>query len=608
MLLADIVLVEDFDAALRIATQKRYPFRLVTRSGEVFSGRGTISGGRAGQREHGLLSRDARIAQLEAKARTLSTDHDALLAAEQARIRGAAALEMKLDEAAARIRRLDEQAAAITHALARVNASIEALDAQLQAIAERADALAAQAARDSGRREELLAVASALEQEKRIADEDGRRRQAAVAERQASAAAAPRRLTELTVQVSSLNERLAAARSRDRRSAADIEQRDAEMVARGRQIESDQRNAERLEAEIVEARAQIEALTQRKIETERAIDELDERRAEIGNTLGTVEAALKDKRRRLHDAQEAESGLNAHLTEARFAVGRIDERLRSEYKLAHDDPSAGRFPPDSNWDEIAARVEELRAKIESLGPVNLYAIEEYERLEERHTFLVNEHEDLVQAKESLLKAISKINRTSRELFRETFERIRDSFREMFTTLFGGGKADLILDDEGDILECGIEIVASPPGKKLQSISLLSGGEKAMTAICLLFSIFRVKPSPFCILDEMDAALDEPNILRFNETLKGFVRKSQFIIITHNKRTIAMADVLYGITMERSGISKVVSVKFRDALAGPRAPIEQAEQPHDEPPAETPEQPAAEPAVEPAAKPAVEQDS
>jgi chromosome segregation protein len=316
-----------------------------------------------------------------------------------------------------------------------------------------------------------------------------------------------------------------------------------------------------------------------KTETERSIETLDGRRAEIGNRLGTLEAGLKEKRRLLHGSQESESGLNARLTEARLSVERIDERLRSTYKLAHDDPSAERFPLDSNWEEIAAHVEELRSKIEALGPVNLYAIEEYERLEERHTFLVKEQEDLVNAKASLLKAISKINRTSRELFKDTFERIRESFRELFTALFGGGKADLILEDESDLLECGIEIVASPPGKKLQSISLLSGGEKAMTAICLLFAIFQVKPSPFCILDEMDAALDEPNNVRFNDTLREFVKRSQFIIITHNKRTMEVAETLYGVTMEERGISSVVSVDFdgvekvlRNRAASERVPV------------------------------------
>ncbi|MBN1917082.1 MAG: chromosome segregation protein SMC [Verrucomicrobia bacterium] len=579
MLLGDTVLVEDFDAALRIAEQKRFPFRLVTRAGEVFSGRGVISGGRAGRPEQGLLSRDTRIAQLEEKAHRLQAEHDTTHGQEQDRAREAGTLEIRREEIARRIRAVDEQLAEQAHELARVTAGREAVEQQLTAVAERLVALEDDATRLSARREEVRIAAAALDQEKRAADEETARRNEAIAQRQAEAAEAHRRLTELKVQVSSLKERTTAAHGRQERTADDIRRRNEEIVACRRQIEAGQGNSERLALEMEEARRRIEEVTQQKAEAERAIEALDERRAEIGNRLGTLEAGLKDKRRTLHDRQEAESGLNAQLTEARVAVERIDERLRNEYKLTHDNPAAERFPPDSNWEEVAARVEELRAKIESLGPVNIYAIEEYERLEERHTFLVKEQEDLINAKESLLKAIAKINRTSRELFRETFNKIRDSFREMFTTLFGGGKADLILDDESDILECGIEIVASPPGKKLQSITLMSGGEKAMTAICLLFSIFRVKPSPFCILDEMDAALDEPNILRFNDTLKEFLLRSQFIIITHNKRTIAMADVLYGITMERSGISKVVSVKFRDALP----PAEPAAV---EPPAET----------------------
>src|SRR5687768_7837659 len=163
-----------------------------------------------------------------------------------------------------------------------------------------------------------------------------------------------------------------------------------------------------------------------------------------------------------------------------------------------------------------------------------------------------------------MEIINRINVQTREMFTETFEKIRENFRLMFTEVFGGGKADLVLTDDGDVLESGIEIVARPPGKQLQSITLLSGGEQTMTAVALLFSIYQVKPSPFCVLDELDAPLDESNINRFVRILQRFLSHSQFIIITHNKRTIGMADVLYGVTMEEHGVSKIVSVKFHKA--------------------------------------------
>ncbi len=196
-----------------------------------------------------------------------------------------------------------------------------------------------------------------------------------------------------------------------------------------------------------------------------------------------------------------------------------------------------------------------------MGPVNLVAIEEHKELQERYDFLTSQQQDLLDAKESLHKAINRINRTTRKLFIETFEKIKAYFKEYFRLLFGGGTADIYLIDQADILESGIEIIVCPPGKKLQSISLLSGGEKALTSIALLFALFKVKPSPFCILDEVDAPLDEANIDRFSRILQEFLSASQFIIITHNKKTISIADVLYGITMEKSGISKIVSVKF-----------------------------------------------
>ena len=218
----------------------------------------------------------------------------------------------------------------------------------------------------------------------------------------------------------------------------------------------------------------------------------------------------------------------------------------------------------TDWNAVAQQIEALQQRLDEMGPVNLVAIEEYEETEQRYQFLSKQHDDLVQAKAQLMEVINRINTQTREMFRETFEKIRQNFRAMFTEVFGGGKADLLLMDENDLLESGIDIVARPPGKQLQTISLLSGGEQTMTAVALLFSIYQVKPSPFCVLDELDAPLDESNINRFIRVLQRFLEHSQFIVITHNKRTIGMADVLYGVTMQEQGISKIVSVKFHKA--------------------------------------------
>ena len=227
----------------------------------------------------------------------------------------------------------------------------------------------------------------------------------------------------------------------------------------------------------------------------------------------------------------------------------------------------------TDWAAVGQQVEALQQRIDEMGPVNLVAIEEYEETEQRYQFLSKQHDDLVQAKAQLLDVINRINTQTREMFKTTFEQIRENFRLMFTEVFGGGKADLILMDENDLLESGIDIVARPPGKQLQTISLLSGGEQTMNAVSLLFSIYQVKPSPFCVLDELDAPLDESNINRFIRVLQRFLEHSQFIIITHNKRTIGMADVLYGVTMQEHGVSKIVSVKFHKAnqpASGPAA--------------------------------------
>jgi chromosome segregation protein len=217
--------------------------------------------------------------------------------------------------------------------------------------------------------------------------------------------------------------------------------------------------------------------------------------------------------------------------------------------------------PEIDWPFVERAVVEMTERLDAMGPVNLESIQEYDELEERQRFLNEQQDDLTKSKAELLDVITKINATTKELFAGTFQQVRKNFQEMFVELFGGGKADLLLVDDTDPLESGIEIIAKPPGKQLQSISLLSGGEKTMTAVALLFSIYMVKPSPFCVLDEMDAPLDESNINRFIKILDRFVWQSQFVVITHNKRTIATADVLYGVTMEEHGISKLVGVRL-----------------------------------------------
>ena len=212
---------------------------------------------------------------------------------------------------------------------------------------------------------------------------------------------------------------------------------------------------------------------------------------------------------------------------------------------------------------LESEVARLTDQIEKIGPVNVLAIEEHQELEQRESFLRTQRDDLVQAIESLRGTIRKINLTSRELFRDAFNAVNTYFGEIFTSLFGGGTARMQLLDEEDVLESGIELVAQPPGKKNQSIVLLSGGERALTALALLFAIFRYKPSPFCILDEVDAPLDEINNERFVRLVRDMSRDTQFIVITHSRRTMEAADILYGVTMEEAGCSRLVSVNFAE---------------------------------------------
>jgi chromosome segregation protein len=249
------------------------------------------------------------------------------------------------------------------------------------------------------------------------------------------------------------------------------------------------------------------------------------------------------------DADELEEGADA----SAFAPEDPEALRRDSADAAGDDA-----PPAMTAEEAIA---ELREKIDRMGPVNMMAIEQSKELEERHLFLSTQKQDLIDSIRQTNEAIAKIDETTHARFREAFTAINENFQQMFATLFGGGKAGIMLLDENDPLESGIDIVAQPPGKRLQSVMLLSGGEKALTAIALMFGMFKYRPSPFCLLDEIDAPLDDANIGRFVDMLRSMMDKTQFIIITHSRKTMEIADRLYGVTMEEPGVSKLISIQL-----------------------------------------------
>ncbi|MFQ5680712.1 MAG: hypothetical protein ACE5GG_01460, partial [Candidatus Omnitrophota bacterium] len=321
---------------------------------------------------------------------------------------------------------------------------------------------------------------------------------------------------------------------------------------------------EDLQQEIIRVREKKEAVSKKITQAKEALKQrgLDCERAEQDASL---------LQREIEGIKAEINKSNMRQQEIAFKRSTVKQRIGQSYKIDIDDfphnpaQTGGDFPDKQLYEDkeaLVAEIERVRSRVSSFGAVNLVAIEEYEELNERFEFLSKQEKDLLLAKQSLKEAIAKINKVTRQMFLETFEKVNAEFRVYFRLLFGGGDARLVLVDEQNALESGIEIIARPPGKKLQNISLMSGGEKSLSAIALIFAIFKVKPSPFCVLDEIDAALDESNVDRFNRLLQDFTHSSQFLVISHNKKTITAANVMYGVTMEDEGISKVVSARLK----------------------------------------------
>jgi len=390
--------------------------------------------------------------------------------------------------------------------------------------------------------------------------------------------------------------RLAIATARQRLESLEAQRqpmsaRDTELLeliaARNADIQNYESKLESQAQENRDAEAAIKEQTARAAEEEAKAAGISSQRTERMSAVQKSEAELRKLRDSLSELQENRGHQQVRESQLQMQIDNLAENVSRRYQVDlrafnSDEAEFGKtlraqlkraekeIPAGSGVDladeDLQNLIADLTRQLDNMGPVNLDAVQEYDELEERYKFLESQNTDLTNSRRELLDVIAKINSTTKTLFADTFAQIRANFKEMFAELFGGGRADLALMDEGDPLNCGIEISAKPPGKQLQSVSLLSGGERAMTAVSLLFAIYMVRPSPFCILDEIDAPLDESNINRFVRMLDRFIAQSQFVIITHNKRTIAKADVLYGVTMEERGISKLVGMKLSEAPA------------------------------------------
>jgi len=310
---------------------------------------------------------------------------------------------------------------------------------------------------------------------------------------------------------------------------------------------------------------QVELMNSLRLQKQQCAETLEIKRAERADRLRHIEAEESKTKEERDQLRETEEQLRA----AEVRVNRLDvelegllRKLGEEYELSFE-LAKERYPEPEDVLGTEQLVRDLKRRIAALGEVNLGAIEEYRRISERYEFLSRQRDDLSEAKKTLDQVIEDMNAEMSRRFTSTFAEIRKHFTLVFSRLFGGGRADLTLTEPDQPLESGIDIAAQPPGKKLQNLSLLSGGERALTAIALLFAILHVKPVPFCVLDEVEAALDEANVTRFAEYLREFSQTTQFIVVTHRKGTMEEADVLYGVTMEEGGVSKLVSVRLED---------------------------------------------
>ncbi len=562
-LLGEVVVVDDLMRAIDLyrAGERR---AIVTVEGELIDARGIVSGGSRDAAGAGVLQQKRELRELEEVVAALQEKHDR--AVSQLTAKKAERKELELMLEAVRQDSHQGEMAILTHEkdLARHREELARLSSRGDSLAREAEDLGRQRAEALEESEAtLLGLRDA--RDRLVSAEDRRDEHGRVAvsllERVDGAAA---RVTELKVMASQAREKLGSLDQAITRTEHQLREQESRRGRLERSITEGADRASQLGTTIGEERGVLEALVN---ESRSAAEELtiarggyEERRVSLLETEGELKTARGELQRLSERAQE----LELRVREVEMARAHLEEQIEERYRVRVIDHLCDYHLRAPVTEVEEKRLRELRDLIERMGEINLGAIDEYKALEERYNFLVAQKADLEGALGQLEEAIEQINRTSKKRFQEVFDLVNAKFQEIYPRLFRGGHAHLTLTNRDDVLESGIEIFAQPPGKKNTTVELLSGGEKALTAVSLIFAIFLIKPSPFCLLDEVDAPLDEANVGRFNDMVRAMTDRSQFIVITHNKRTMEIADTLYGITMEEPGCSKLVSVNLTTA--------------------------------------------
>ena len=582
-LLGDVIVVEDLRKALDLWRQTKTQKTLVTLDGEVIDPQGVVTGGSRESAVAGVLSQKREMRELEEVVARLDLDYQATLDRHVGNKQTLAETVSALDETVAAMRRDELELAAQrkdADRLAREQIQVEARRVQLVNTIEslRTSTSQNQARIEDATTQLLTEQDVAVDHE---AKSEGLRFQVGTLAEKVDGLLAE--LSTLNVAAAQAGDRKRMAREnvdRLRREIADHQTRRAQL---DEDASRDLARAEGLRAQAELLRQEASILQSELAERSRAYGERQGAAEERSGELARRDADLKTVRSHVARLAQELGAFDLRCQQVAMRIEGLDEQIRDRYpEIAKVADVVTDYHLRGLSGEIEeSRVRELRGLVERMGDINLTAIEESAELQQRYDFLTAQKADLESAMSRLDTAIDKINRASRKRFRDVFDTVNAKFQEVFPHLFGGGKAHLALTDESDLLETGVEIVANPPGKKmLQNIELLSGGEKALTAVSLLFAIFLVKPSPFCVLDEVDAPLDEANVGRFNHAVREMTDQSQFIIVTHNQRTMEIADRLCGITMEESGVSKLVAVNLRNRSPAPTEPTQSVLPPGD----------------------------